>query len=84
MGYSVFLSVHQMIPRDSLLDCMKQTLTSEAFEAFNHGSIFYKAVFCLGEEQGMLINDECIVDREISVGEIFRWLNFHRVLLSSL
>ena len=41
------------------LDHMKQVLTSEAFEAFIHGSIFDKAVFCLGEKQGMLVNDEC-------------------------
>ena len=38
---------------------MKQVLTSEAFEAFIHGSIFDKAAFCLGEKQGMLVNDEC-------------------------
>ena len=38
---------------------MKQVLTSEAFEALIHGSIFDKAVFCLGEKQGMLVNDEC-------------------------
>ena len=38
---------------------MKQVLTLEAFEAFIHGSIFDKAVFCLGEKQGMLVNDEC-------------------------
>ena len=34
-----------------------QILTPEAFEAFKH--IFDKAMFCLGEEQGMLVNDEC-------------------------
>ena len=34
-------------------------LTSSAFEAFSHGSIFDKAVFCLGQKQGMLVNDEC-------------------------
>ena len=34
---------------------MKQILTPEAFEAFNYGSIFDKAVFCLGEKQGMLL-----------------------------
>ena len=38
---------------------MKQILTLEAFETFNHSSIFDKAVFCLSEKQGMLINDEC-------------------------
>ena len=31
----------------------------EAFEAFNYSSVFDKAVFCLGEKQGLLINDEC-------------------------
>ena len=30
---------------------MKQVLTSEAFEAFIHGSIFDKAVLCLGENK---------------------------------
>ena len=45
--------------RQNFLDYMKQVLTSEAFEAFIHGSIFDKAVFCLGEKQGMLVNDEC-------------------------
>ena len=45
--------------RQIFWDYMKQVLTSEAFEAFIHGSIFDKAVFCLGEKQGMLVNDEC-------------------------
>ena len=51
--------VHHMIPRDKMFDYTKQILTLEAFEAFNYRGIFNKAVFCLGEEQGMLINDEC-------------------------
>ena len=38
---------------------MKHILTLEAFKAFNHNSIFDKAVFCLGEKQSMLINDKC-------------------------
>ena len=38
---------------------IKQVLTSEAFEAFYYSSIFDKAVFCLDQKQGMLINDEC-------------------------
>ena len=40
---------------------MKQILTPEAFEAFmfNYSSIFDKAAFCLSENQGMFINDEC-------------------------
>ena len=36
--------------RQNFWDYMKQVLTSEAFEAFVHGSIFDKAVFCLGEK----------------------------------
>ena len=55
-----FLSMHHMIPRDKIfLDYTRQILTLEAIEAFNHCSIFDKAAFCLGEKQGMLINDEC-------------------------
>ena len=38
---------------------IKQVLTSEAFETVTHDSTFDKAVFCLGEKQGMLVNDEC-------------------------
>ena len=45
--------------RQNFLDCMKQVLAPEAFEAFIHGSIFDKSVFCLGKKQGMLVNDEC-------------------------
>ena len=45
--------------RQFFSDSMRQILTLEAFEAFIHSSIFDKAVFCLGEKQGMLVNDEC-------------------------
>ena len=38
---------------------MKQILTPEAFKAINQSSIFDKAGFCLGEKQGMLVNNEC-------------------------
>ena len=38
---------------------MKQILTLEAFEAFNHSNIFDKAVFGLVKKQGLLINDDC-------------------------
>ena len=37
---------------------MKQVLTPEAVEALNGSSIFNKGVFCLAEEQAMLVNDE--------------------------
>ena len=30
-----------------------------AFETFLLGSIFDKTVFCLGEKEAMLVNDEC-------------------------
>ena len=39
--------------------CMKQILTLEALKAFNHHNTFGKAVFDLGEKQGMLVNNEC-------------------------
>ena len=45
--------------RQIFLNHMKQILTQETFEVFNNSSIFNKAVFCLGEKQGMLINDDC-------------------------
>ena len=45
--------------KQNFLVYIKQVLTPEAFEAFNHRSIFDKAVFCLGEKQGTLVNDEC-------------------------
>ena len=32
---------------------------ADAFKAFLHDSIFDKTVLCLGEKQGMLVNDEC-------------------------
>ena len=38
---------------------MKQILIAEPFETFNYSSIFDNTLFCLGEKQGMLINDEC-------------------------
>ena len=38
---------------------MKKALPLGAFKAFLLGSIFDKIVLCLGEKQGMLVNDEC-------------------------
>ena len=38
---------------------MKQILALKAFKAFNYSNIFDNAVFCLGEKQGMFMNDEC-------------------------
>ena len=62
-----FLSVHHTIPRgEFVLGYPKQILTLEALKVFDHSSIVDKAVFCLGEKQGMLVNDEC------SVGDFFK------------
>ena len=46
-------------PETKFFGLYEAVLTSEAFEAFIHGSIFDKAVFCLVEKQDMLVNDEC-------------------------
>ena len=45
--------------RLDFLDYLKTVLPPDAFEAFVHGSIFDKTAFCLGEKEGMLVNDEC-------------------------
>ena len=45
--------------RQIFLDYLRQVLTPVAFETFCNGSIFDKAIFCLGVKQGMVINDEC-------------------------
>ena len=37
---------------------LKEVLPPDTYEAFLHGSNFDKAAFCLGEKQGMLVNDE--------------------------
>ena len=41
------------------MNYLKKVLSPNALEAFHCGIIFNKAVFCLGEKQGMLVNDEC-------------------------
>ena len=45
--------------RLDFLDYLKTILPPDAFETFLRVSIFDKTAFCLGEEQGMLIKDEC-------------------------
>ena len=45
--------------RHVFLDYLKRVLLLDDFEAFLCSSSFDKTVFCLGEKQGMLINDEC-------------------------
>ena len=39
---------------------MRQVLTSDALEAFSQGRILDKAVFCLGQKQGMLVNNDVV------------------------
>ena len=34
-------------------------LLPDAFENFIHCSVFNKMIFCLGEKQGMIVNDDC-------------------------
>ena len=55
--------------RQNFLDYMKPVFTPETFKAFNHSSIFDKAVICLGEKQGMLVNDEVTSQYE-RVGDV--------------
>ena len=50
------------------MDYLKQVLP-QAFEAFLCSSIFDKALFCLGEKQNMLVNDECS-SRYSRVGDV--------------
>ena len=45
--------------RHVFLDYLKRVLLPDDFEAFLCSNSFDKTVFCLGEKQGMLINDEC-------------------------
>ena len=41
------------------MDYLKEVLLPDDFEAFLSSSILNKTVFCLGEWQGILVNDEC-------------------------
>ena len=45
--------------RQNFLDYLKQVLLPDAFEDFMHRSVLDKTVFCLGEKQGMIVNDDC-------------------------
>ena len=42
-----------------LLNYLKQVLPVDTFESFLCSNIFSKAVFCLEEKQGILVNDKC-------------------------
>ena len=69
MAKSIELSVHgclathnnliRALPkRQIFVHYLKQVILLNAFEAFLHSSIFDKIIFCLGEKQGMLVNNE--------------------------
>ena len=51
--------MHHTIPKDKFLDYLKQVLLPDAFEDFMHRRVFNKTVLCLGEKQGMIVNNDC-------------------------
>ena len=72
-------AVYHMITRDKMFWTtlyIKQFFTLEAFEAFNHRSIFDKAVFCLGEKQGTCVHVQCILVHN----ECSSWYMYNRVI----
>ena len=52
-----FLNVHHTILKHNFYDYLKQVLLPDVFQAFIHHRVFDKIVFCLGEKQGMIVND---------------------------
>ena len=48
--------MHSMISRDTYFDFLKRVLLPDALKASVRCCIFDKAVFCLGEEQGIYVN----------------------------
>ena len=58
VGHVLFECASYDSQRLDLLDYLKTVLSLGAFKAFLCGSIFDKTVFCLGERQRVLINDE--------------------------
>ena len=55
-----YLSVYHIIPKDKFLEYLKWALPLKDYDAFLllRGSVFDKALFCLGEMKGMLVNNE--------------------------
>ena len=45
--------------RQIFFNYFRHVLALDTLEAIHHGSISDKAVFFLGQKQGMLVNDEC-------------------------
>ena len=45
--------------RQIFFNYLKQVLFLDVFEDFMHCSVLDKTVFCLGEKQGMIVNDDC-------------------------
>ena len=54
-----FLSVHHDSQTIDFLDYLKKVFPPDAFKAYLCGSVFDKIVFCLGEKQDVLVNNEC-------------------------
>ena len=46
-------------PKTNFLDYLKQVLLSDAFENFILCRVFDKVLFCIGEKQGMIVNNGC-------------------------
>ena len=54
-----FFSVHHDSQTQSFSEYLKQVLIHNGYETFIHRSVSDKVVFCLGERQGVLVDDEC-------------------------
>ena len=61
-------SVHRMIPRNKLFGLNEASPYSTNIRSFQSQQHFHKAMFCLGEKQGMLVNDVCNRVRKLFVG----------------
>ena len=57
--YYIYIHKYIYMPETRFLDFLKTVIPPDAFKAFLCGSIFDKSAFCLGEKQGMLVNNEC-------------------------
>ena len=56
----VLLNVHHTIPSEKNFLIVIKVLITNAFEAFNHGTVFDEVVLYLGEKQGVLVNENVL------------------------
>ena len=66
LNFSLFIKIKTaIVPGTGSIARAKLTVGSVllmgTFEAFLHGSILNKTVFCLEEKQGILLNNECSI-----------------------